>query len=206
MAARERMRYPGGYNTTPVSVDQFPPHDPPMSQPGLQPVPPKVGESALAVQQAAAIAANASAQTVRDERESTDRGYSQLEKIFDQAELLLPHATGSGLGKFIDMGTDFIGMSTSSSKAADALEGLETNALRYVPRFKGPDSDRDVANYKKAIGVLGDRGKPVENRLNALKELRKLIAKAKSQGAEVGEEDKPVAPAPDRKSQFKVIR
>jgi hypothetical protein len=55
---------------------------------------------------------------------------------------------------------------------------LAARILQTVPRFEGPQSDRDVQSYKDAAGDLANPDLPRETRLAALAELERLAKKA----------------------------
>ena len=50
-----------------------------------------------------------------------------------------------------------------------------------VPRFEGPQSDKDTASYKEAAGQLADASLPTEIRKAAGKEVLRLMKARKGQ-------------------------
>jgi len=46
-----------------------------------------------------------------------------------------------------------------------------------VPRFEGPQSDKDTASYRAAAGDIGNPNKPIAARLAALEEMVTLAKK-----------------------------
>ena len=50
-----------------------------------------------------------------------------------------------------------------------------------VPRFEGPQSDKDTMSYKQAAGQLADASVPTEVRKNAGKEVLRLMKLRKNQ-------------------------
>jgi hypothetical protein len=82
---------------------------------------------------------------------------------------------GTGIAEFFDIPT----------KAADAdakLTILSQKLVQQVPRFEGPQSDRDVESYKAAAGDLGNANKTISTRMSALNTLIDLNKKYYPQG------------------------
>lgn len=100
--------------------------------------------------------------------------YEQLTAAIPMAREYLKTATGSGVGAMADSAMGFFGKSTPSSNAADQLDTLAGWMVSNVPRMEGPQSDKDVLQYKAMAGMVGDRTKPVESRLKALDTLEAL--------------------------------
>jgi hypothetical protein len=105
-----------------------------------------------------------------------------------KAQTLLPIATGSGAGAIRDKVTDFFGIETDPAKAATDLETVAAQLIRFAPRFKGQDSNRDVQIYNQAVGAIGDRTKPASYRMQALATAQMLINKYSRQ-QQIGETD-----------------
>lgn len=103
----------------------------------------------------------------------------------DGAESILRagRATGSGAGASVDKAAAFFGQSTVGAQDAARLKPIASTILQKVPRFEGPQSDKDVASYKEAAGNLADETLPRETRLAAASELRRLNQKYLSQQA-----------------------
>lgn len=103
----------------------------------------------------------------------------------DGAETILRagRATGSGAGASLDKAAAFFGQSTVGAQDAARLKPIASAILQKVPRFEGPQSDKDVASYKEAAGNLADETLPRETRLAALAELRRLNQKYLDQQA-----------------------
>lgn len=82
---------------------------------------------------------------------------------------------GTGIAEFFNMPT----------KAADAdaqLTILGEKLTAQVPRFEGPQSDKDTASYRAAAGDLGNPNKTITTRMSALKQLIELNKKYYPQG------------------------
>lgn len=118
--------------------------------------------------------------------EEAAKGPEILSAAVNRAQQLLPVATGSGAGALRDKATDFVGMETDAAKAATELETIAAQLIRFAPRFKGQDSNRDVIIYNNAVGAVGDRTKPAPYRMQALSTAQMLINKY---------QEKPAAPA-----------
>jgi hypothetical protein len=89
----------------------------------------------------------------------------------------LKTATGSGIGAKVDDIAAWFGKSTEGAKAIAQLEVLGDTLLKAVPRFSGPQSDKDVASYMAAAGKLADAKTPVATRAAAFKTIVDLNKK-----------------------------
>lgn len=96
---------------------------------------------------------------------------------------LLEKSTASGLGKMVDTGAAFFGKSTPGAEAAAALKPIADMALKLVPRFEGPQSDKDTASYKEAAGQLGNESLPVATRKKAAETIVRLMKERRNQFA-----------------------
>lgn len=83
--------------------------------------------------------------------------------------------TGSGIGAVADSMAGWLGISPAGAKEADQLEMIGGHLTSLVPRFEGPQSDKDTAAYRTMAGNIGDRTIPVERRRATLKKLETLI-------------------------------
>jgi hypothetical protein len=100
-----------------------------------------------------------------------------LNYIREARELFKKGPTASGLGAAIDAGAGLIGMSTPGADAAAQLDTLSGWMVSNVPRMEGPQSNFDVQNYKTMAAMVGDRTKPLSQRLAALDTLERLQQK-----------------------------
>jgi hypothetical protein len=132
-----------------------------------------------------------------------------LNYIREARELFKKGPTASGLGAAIDAGAGLIGMSTPGADAAAQLDTLSGWMVSNVPRMEGPQSNFDVQNYKTMAAMVGDRTKPLSQRLAALDTLERLQQKYSHLNADApandgGTDRKPTALAlpsnPDAKS------
>lgn len=94
--------------------------------------------------------------------------------LLDQAEKLIPGATGSYLGAGRDVALRTIGAATDAGNAAAQLRALEGALVSKMPRMSGPQSDKDVAMYRQMAGQIGDPTVPAETKLAAIKTIREI--------------------------------
>jgi hypothetical protein len=88
---------------------------------------------------------------------------------------LLDQSTGSGLGAAADATAGFFGVSTEGARAIAQLKPIADLALKMVPRFEGPQSDKDTQTYRDAAGELANASLPVETRREAAKTVTRLM-------------------------------
>lgn len=70
--------------------------------------------------------------------------------LLDQAEQLLPNATGSVAGTARDQALGTVGISTPGAQATAQLNLIASQLVSKVPRFEGPQSNIDVQFYREA--------------------------------------------------------
>lgn len=111
---------------------------------------------------------------------------------------LIDQSTGSGAGRLVDIGAGFIGQATPGAIAGGKLAPIADLVLKMVPRFEGPQSDKDTRSYKEAAGQLSDTALPNEVRKQAGLEILRLMKARKGQfvSAEMAAEGVGAAPAP----------
>jgi hypothetical protein len=109
---------------------------------------------------------------------------------------LIDQSTGSYAGKAIDVGARIFGKATSGDIAAGKLAPISDMVLKMVPRFEGPQSDKDTKSYKEAAGQLADTTLPREIRKAAGKEILRLMKERKKEFGVEGMEVVPDAPDP----------
>lgn len=100
-----------------------------------------------------------------------------LSHIAEARNLLGQGPTNSGVGSMVDSTASFFGKSTKSADLAAQLDTLSGWMVSNVPRMEGPQSNFDVQNYKTMAALVGDRTKPVSQRLAALDTLEGLQQK-----------------------------
>ena len=123
-------------------------------------------------------AREAQAEQAKTYQENVKNAY-EVAKIFPAIEKALPNAHGSGIGNIMGGVANFVGYESSQNAADAELKVMSDKLLKAVPRFSGPQSDKDVASYKEAAGSIGDASLPMNVRmaaLNTIKELNKPYA------------------------------
>jgi hypothetical protein len=96
---------------------------------------------------------------------------------------LIDQSTGSGAGRLFDIGAGFVGQATPGAIAIGKIAPVSDLALKMVPRFEGPQSDKDTASYKEAAGQLADPTLPTKIRKEAGKTVLRLMQQRKGQFA-----------------------
>jgi hypothetical protein len=82
--------------------------------------------------------------------------------------------TGSGVGSVVDYVGSLVGATPAGAKTADKLRVVGGSLVQKVPRFEGPQSDKDVSYYKEVAGRIGDSTLPIARRLAALDEVENI--------------------------------
>jgi hypothetical protein len=100
-----------------------------------------------------------------------------VHSVVKQIEETLPKAHGSGIGAGFGYMANVFGMDSPQNEADAQLKVLGSKLLMQVPRFQGPQSDKDVAVYKEAAGQIGDPTIPANVRMAALKTIKELNAR-----------------------------
>ncbi len=118
---------------------------------------------------------------------------------------LIDQSTGSGAGRLADIGMSFIGQATPGAIAIGKIEPVADLALKMIPRFEGPQSDKDTASYKAAAGQLADPTLPTKIRKEAGKTVLRLMQERKSQFATSDMAAEGTAPTQDVRSQADAI-
>lgn len=94
---------------------------------------------------------------------------------------LIDKSTGSGIGTAVDFTAGLVGKATPGAVAAARLKPIADMALKMVPRFEGPQSDKDTKSYRDAAGDLANTMLPVKVRQAAAKEIIRLAKERKQQ-------------------------
>ena len=94
---------------------------------------------------------------------------------------LIDQSTGSGAGRLVDIGARFVGQAMPGDIAIGKIAPVADLALKLVPRFEGPQSDKDTASYKEAAGQLADPTLPTKVRKEAGKTVLRLMTERKNQ-------------------------
>lgn len=98
----------------------------------------------------------------------------QVHKVAGEIEKTLPNAHGSGIGNIMGGVANFVGYESDKNAADAKLKVMSDKLLKAVPRFSGPQSDKDVQSYKEAAGSIGDASLPMNVRLAALETIKNL--------------------------------
>jgi hypothetical protein len=163
----------------------------------------------------AADAAGAKVKAEADARAQAEREAGAAKKattakdmlgmVSQARELLKQGPTSSGVGAAVDAGLGLVGKSTQGADVAARLDTISGWMVNNVPRMEGPQSNFDVQNYRTMAGIVGDRSKPISQRMAALDTLETLQNKyahlnaseaPKSGGATGSWDDKPAPPKP----------
>lgn len=121
------------------------------------------------------------------------KNMQKLGPLIDQARAILPNATASGIGAMRDDANRFFGRTTPSAQSAAKLGAIGGNMLMMMPRMEGPQSDRDVENYKLMVGKIGDPSIPAEERSAALDALQEIVGRYAGQPQQPAQQQQPAA-------------
>jgi hypothetical protein len=94
---------------------------------------------------------------------------------------LIDQSTGSGAGRLADVGAGFFGKATEGAIAIGKLKPIQDLVLKMIPRFEGPQSDKDTQSYKEAAGQLADPTLPTKIRKEAGRTVLRLMQSRKNQ-------------------------
>lgn len=123
------------------------------------------------------------------------RAIGELEKATVEGGLI-DKSTGSGAGALVDMAAGFVGKATPGAIAAGQIAPIYDLVLKMVPRFEGPQSDKDTASYERASGQLANPAIPNATKKEAAKEILRLMKDRKAQfvSKDMVSVDAPAAP------------
>jgi len=94
---------------------------------------------------------------------------------------LIDQSTGSGAGRLVDIGAGFVGQATKGAIAIGKIAPIADLVLKMVPRFEGPQSNKDTQSYKEAAGQLADPTLPTAIRKEAGKTVLRIMTERKNQ-------------------------
>jgi hypothetical protein len=113
---------------------------------------------------------------------------------------LIDQSTGSYIGKAVDIGARVFGQAMPGDIAAAKLAPIADMVLKMVPRFEGPQSDKDTLSYKQAAGQLADSTLPANIRKEAGRTILRLMKERKDQfvgeGMDASPNQRRAAPPP----------
>lgn len=141
-----------------------------------------------AARQKAAVEAEAKAQAEANAAATTrSRDATKITDLLDEAERLLPNATGSQAGATADRVMGVFGKSTAGAQATAALKTIAGQLTASQPKMSGPQSDKDVEMYRQMAGDLANDTLPVQTRIAAAKQIRRLHQKYANGGSGAAE-------------------
>lgn len=84
--------------------------------------------------------------------------------------------TSSIIGKGTDFLGSVVGYAPSGANEAKSLEVVGGRLVQKVPRFEGPQSDKDVALYKSMAADVENASLPISTRLASLRTMREIYS------------------------------
>lgn len=118
------------------------------------------------------------AQFAKDNQKNVKNAKDAFGSIKAVSEILRTNDPSSGFFENVITGTrEMFGGGGKQSQADAKLKVLGQKLVQQVPRFEGPQSDKDVASYQAAAGDIGNANKPIAARLAALQVLVDLNKK-----------------------------
>lgn len=110
-----------------------------------------------------------------------DQAIRELENVVKPGGLIAK-STGSLPGQAVDyvLGKG-LGYATPGAIAGARLQPIADVVLKMVPRFEGPQSDKDTQSYKEAAGQIADTSLPAATRQAAGKEILRLMRSRRDQ-------------------------
>lgn len=133
---------------------------------------------------AEAEAANIKARGDAEKSVENQNKASDFKTVKDRMEvartLLNAGPTESGVGAEYDKAYNYFGLGKIGipNSGADIASGLSSAAswlTQNVPKAPGAQSDAELRTYQEAVGAIGDKTKPVSQRLQALKTAQDMI-------------------------------
>lgn len=132
----------------------------------------RVAQEAAVVEARDTAAADVKRNTTQKDE---SKRYGQFSEASSRAiDLLKQGPTGSGFGSLMDAGAAFFGKSTKGAEVSEQLKTVAGWLVSNVPRMEGPQSNVDVMNYQVMAGNVGNDKLPVEQRLAAAQEVKRL--------------------------------
>jgi hypothetical protein len=141
---------------------------------------PVTGEGGAAIKgKPSAFAEKTAAQKVQLQKDLAT-GIKELEDVTKDGGLI-DQSTGSGAGRLVDVGARFVGKAMPGDIAIGKLKPIADLPLKLIPRFEGPQSDKDTTSYKEAAGQLADPTLPTKIRKEAGKTVLRLLKERQGQ-------------------------
>jgi hypothetical protein len=104
-----------------------------------------------------------------------------IPNLIKKAKLLLPKATGSGLGAARDIAAATFGQSTEGAQNLASLKAIQAALILKMPRLEGPQGVLDLKLYEAAAGDIGNPFVPAATKLKALETLENFQDKYKNE-------------------------
>lgn len=127
--------------------------------------------------------AQAAAKTAGENQAKRDFNMMGIGDVIDSAESYLTgQATGkaptaSGIGSLVDTAAGFFGKTPEGAVEAESLRAIGGALTSKMPRMEGPQSDKDTMMYREMAGRVGDDTIPIDRRIQALNEVKRLWRK-----------------------------
>lgn len=109
---------------------------------------------------------------------AADENYAMIKPVAD----LIRQSTGSGIGSRVDDLARFFGVGTNGAQAIFQLNTMSYPFKYMIPRFEGPQSDRDTNLYVEAAGDFANPKKTQAERLAALQGMIFILKKYDKEG------------------------
>lgn len=109
---------------------------------------------------------------------AADENYALIKPVAD----LIKQSTGSGIGSRVDDLARFFGVGTNGAQAIAQLNTMSYPFKYMIPRFEGPQSDRDTNLYVEAAGDFANPKKTQAERLAALQGMIFILKKYDKEG------------------------
>lgn len=137
----------------------------------------------------------AKADAARDSAKTTKsiNSTDQLNDISRARALLQKGPTGSYVGSKVDSLASGVGYTTPGAELTARLNPVASKLVQNVPRMEGPQSDRDVEEYKNAAGRVNDSTLPAKLRLAALDEVERITNRYAALNGGAADAQKPAA-------------
>lgn len=140
-----------------------------------------------AAQEAAKSDATVKAKLAQRSRDDAERLY-----LLRDAAKLLPTATNGGLAEAGKGIAGYFGVATNGALSDSQLSLIAGQLTSKVPRFEGPQSDKDVQAYRDMAGDLSNTKKTVAERIAAVQGMTRLINKYREMQ---GQQQAPASPS-----------
>jgi hypothetical protein len=102
-----------------------------------------------------------------------DESYALIKPMSD----LIKQSTGSGIGAKVDVLAGQFGAGLKGAQAIAQLDPISYGFKYNIPRFEGPQGEKDVAIYEKAAGAFANPELPISRRLAALQGMVFMLKK-----------------------------